>query len=171
MTTSIWPSTHGETPLQHYNSCFTLAHIQNNADACICFHNDHMLKVLSKVQFMKYNASIKSESFKAKTEKTKVEGVDSRIPETIVTMKNQNEYIMTVMKNVLMPRQGQTFDFCDIMDLTCMPQYKFLSAASNPFILDNYTHSNPPTNDKQWMGVIDGCLDFIMHFPMSKHIE
>lgn len=37
MTVSVWPSLHGETPLQHYNSCFSLAHIQENADACINF--------------------------------------------------------------------------------------------------------------------------------------
>jgi len=27
MTVNVWPSSLGETPLQHYNTCFSLAHI------------------------------------------------------------------------------------------------------------------------------------------------
>ena len=27
MSASIWPNSSGETPLQHYNTCFSLAHL------------------------------------------------------------------------------------------------------------------------------------------------
>lgn len=53
MTVSIWPSMHGETPLQHYNSCFTLAHIQQNADVALNFHNDTILKALNKMHLVR----------------------------------------------------------------------------------------------------------------------
>ena len=37
MTASIWPNMSGETPLQHYNTCFSLSHLQKNADAVLLF--------------------------------------------------------------------------------------------------------------------------------------
>jgi tubulin delta len=45
-TASIWPNPSGETPLQHYNCCFSLAHLQENADAVLLFQNDQILRVL-----------------------------------------------------------------------------------------------------------------------------
>lgn len=37
MTASVWPNSSGETPLQHYNTCFTLASLQKHADAVLMF--------------------------------------------------------------------------------------------------------------------------------------
>jgi tubulin delta len=37
MTASIWPNSSGETPLQHYNTCFSLSHLQKEADAILLF--------------------------------------------------------------------------------------------------------------------------------------
>lgn len=54
--------------------------------------------------------------------------------ESVVSMKNINEFIVTVMKNVFQPQQGERFDFCDILDLCCMPQFKFVQGSTNPFI-------------------------------------
>ena len=36
-TVSVWPSQNGDTPLQHYNSCFSLASIQEHADFSLNF--------------------------------------------------------------------------------------------------------------------------------------
>mmetsp|Transcript_3415 Transcript_3415/g.5777 ORF Transcript_3415/g.5777 Transcript_3415/m.5777 type:complete len:153 (-) Transcript_3415:950-1408(-) len=52
MSACVWPSMSGDTPLQHYNSCFTLAHIQQNVDACLSFHNDQILKQLNLIKMM-----------------------------------------------------------------------------------------------------------------------
>ena len=61
MTVSIWPSTAGETPLQNYNSCLSLAHIQNNADASLCFQNDTILKAINKMQLLKSGKELKDD--------------------------------------------------------------------------------------------------------------
>jgi hypothetical protein len=41
-------------------------------------------------------------------------------------MKNFNEYIVSVLKEILQPNSGDIFDFCDVMDLAAMPEFKFL---------------------------------------------
>lgn len=40
MSASIWPNSSGETPLQHYNTCFSLSHLQKNSDAVLLFQNE-----------------------------------------------------------------------------------------------------------------------------------
>jgi len=57
------------------------------------------------------------------------------------------------------------------MDLCCMPQNKFLQAASNPFLHNGVVITNPPSNDKQFQGAIDGCLEFLSSAQVSKNIE
>jgi len=52
MSVSIWPSMYGETPLQHYNSCFSIAHMQEHSDICLNFQNDCILKNLNKVNLV-----------------------------------------------------------------------------------------------------------------------
>lgn len=52
MTVSIWPSMAGETPLQHYNTCFSLAHIHTEVDVSLNFQNDIVLRHLNKINLM-----------------------------------------------------------------------------------------------------------------------
>ena len=72
MTASVWPNSSGETPLQHYNTCFTLANLQRNADAVLLFQNEQILKVLHKLVAVK--------------------------KEETITMKNMNENIVSVLR-------------------------------------------------------------------------
>ena len=39
-TISIWPNSRGETPLQYYNTCMSLATLQEHADSILNFYND-----------------------------------------------------------------------------------------------------------------------------------
>lgn len=48
-TCSILPFGRGETPLQHYNTTLTLAHLQHFSDAVLLFHNDTVLDLLSSL--------------------------------------------------------------------------------------------------------------------------
>jgi hypothetical protein len=68
----------------------------------------------------------------------------------VVTMKNLNEYIASCLRNVFYPSKGDKFDFCDIMDMCCMPQHKFLQVGTNPFVLNGNLNTNPPGVDKNW---------------------
>lgn len=86
-----------------------------------------------------------------------------------VTMKNLNEFIITALKNVMQPSHGEKFDFGEIMNLACMPSYKFLQAASNPFLLNGKAVTSPSYAD--WKTIIDGCLDFIQSPVMSPEIN
>lgn len=43
LTITVAPFSHGETPLQHYNSLLCLHHLQTQADGVILFQNDHIL--------------------------------------------------------------------------------------------------------------------------------
>ena len=54
------------------------------------------------------------------------------VTNSCVTMKNLNEHIANVMRNVFLPESGERFDFGEISELCCMPQFKFLLGASNP---------------------------------------
>jgi cell division GTPase FtsZ len=48
MTASVWPAQSGETPLQQYNVCLSLASLQENADAVFLFQNDQIVRMLEK---------------------------------------------------------------------------------------------------------------------------
>lgn len=41
-------------------------------------------------------------------------------------MRNLNQYIASTMRSILCAKKGSTFDFEDIRELCCMPQFKFL---------------------------------------------
>lgn len=72
VTASIWPNSSGETPLQHYNTCFSLSHLQKHADAVLLFQNEQILRVLHKLVAVK--------------------------KEETITMGNLNENIVTVLR-------------------------------------------------------------------------
>lgn len=99
----------------------------------------------------------------------KNENSESGSATSSVTMKNLNEFIITAIKNCMQPAQGEKFDFGDIMNLACMPSYKFLQAASNPFLLNGKAVTSPQYAD--WKTIIDGCLDFIQSPVMSPEIN
>jgi cell division GTPase FtsZ len=48
MTASVWPSQSGETPLQQYNTCLSLAALQEHADAVLLFQNDQIIRMLDR---------------------------------------------------------------------------------------------------------------------------
>jgi hypothetical protein len=56
--------------------------------------------------------------------------------EETITMGNLNESIVSVLRQVLMPSNGEKFDFSDIMSMACVPVYKILEAHTNPFIMN-----------------------------------
>ena len=127
MTISVWPSEFGDTPLQHYNTCLSLAHIQNNADVSINFQNDVLLKALNRINITSTGDQMSKQSSKSKDQGTFEEMKQSKKnKDGVVTMKNLNEYIASVVKNVLYPQMGERFDFTNVTDLACMPQFKFL---------------------------------------------
>ena len=107
MTVSVWPSMCGDTPLQHYNTCLSLAHIQNNADVCLNFMNDTILKALNRINLTRSgqdlsNKNIKGEEFGGgKSGSSSIQS--SKHKDGVVTMKNLNEYIVSVLKNILVP--------------------------------------------------------------------
>ena len=43
ISVAVAPFSHGETPLQHYNSLFSLHHLQSHSDCIVLFQNDHVL--------------------------------------------------------------------------------------------------------------------------------
>jgi hypothetical protein len=87
----------------------------------------------------------------------------------VVTMKNINEHIASVMKSVLMPQSGEKFDFTDIIDLACMPQFKLLQASTNPCVSNGKAFSS--SGEKTWHDIIDGCLEYLDHSPPSSSIQ
>ena len=56
---------------------------------------------------------------------------------------------------MLMPEVGEKFDFSEVMNMACVPVYKFLEAHTNPFIVNKRVVN---IGDKMWNGVMDGCL-------------
>ena len=78
--------------------------------------------------------------------------------EETITMTNLNENIVSVLRQILMPSQGEKFDFSDIMNMACVPVYKILEGHTNPFILNKQIMC---VGDKLWNGVLDGCISQI----------
>lgn len=70
-------------------------------------------------------------------------------------MSNLNEYIASILKQILLPSYDEKFDFSDIMSMACIPTYKLLDAHTNPFILNKELMF---AGDKLWNGTLDGCL-------------
>ena len=81
-----------------------------------------------------------------------------------VTMKNLNESIVTVLKQIMYPSKEEKFDFSSLMNLACMPVYKMLEAHSNPLIFNRTIHY---AGDKTWNAVVDGCLSQV-YVPLNQ---
>ena len=106
----------GETPLQQYNTCLSISTLQQNADACLLFQNDHILKLLSKATSNK----------------------KSSVP---VSMHNLNEYIASCLEKIVMQgNTGHRFDFSHILTQCApIPAFKMLEVSSNPFTFNDKT--------------------------------
>lgn len=44
LSIAIFPFSHGETPLQYYNTCLSISHLQKYADGVLMFMNDELIK-------------------------------------------------------------------------------------------------------------------------------
>ena len=121
MTASVWPAIAGETPLQQYNTCLSLARIQEHADASILFQNDHIIKTL--------------ESYVQKNLRKAGNVLAKKDPlAASISMGEINEYIASVVKGVLVGQSDSHFDLFDIMNhCVSMPNLKMLHAGTNPF--------------------------------------
>jgi cell division GTPase FtsZ len=142
VSASVWPHSSGETPLQHYNTCFSLSKLQENADACLLFQNENIMRTLSKLVTMKAAGVGMKDHHALNMAST-------------ITMKNLNESIVTVLKHVMQPAKEEKFDFSDIMNLASMPVYKMLEANTNPLIFNRQIAFS---GEKTWNAVVDGCL-------------
>jgi len=85
------------------------------------FENDQILKALNRINLMGAN---KHNNMKAAKDEAGQQEVVGGVQAT--TMANINEYIVSVLKNVVMPEQGERFDFGDLLDLCALPSYKFV---------------------------------------------
>ncbi|TNV79486.1 hypothetical protein FGO68_gene6345 [Halteria grandinella] len=141
-TTSVWPHSSGETPLQHYNTCFSMSRLQENADAVLLFQNETIMKTLSKLITLKSTAQGHKDHHAINMA-------------SAVTMKNLNESIVTVLRHVMQPQKEEKFDFSELMNLACMPAYKMLEAHTNPLLFNRHMCY---AGEKSWSAVVDGAL-------------
>lgn len=166
MSVSIWPSMYGETPLQHYNSCFSIAHMQEHSDICLNFQNDCILKNLNKVNLV--NETEATTSMTAQDKIADLNEGDNHASKGVISMRNLNQYISSVLKNILQPKRDEIFDFCHVADLCCIPQFKFLQAASNPFLQDGLIKCVPTTEKSEWTGNVDSCQELLPSLPLNN---
>jgi hypothetical protein len=127
ITASVLPSSQGDTPLQDYNSCLTLSHINEVADGIIYYEND---AVFNAVQY----ASGRSAH---------------------VSTHNLNECIAYSLINILYPRRGCNLDFSGFLSsLVPSELYKFCEVHSSPFLVDK--NSTMP-REASWLQVLENC--------------
>ena len=70
--------------------------MQNHVNASLNFQNDTILKCLNKVSLMALGS-------KKPSNEKKLDRLKEKSNESVVSMKNINEFIVTVMKNVFQP--------------------------------------------------------------------
>lgn len=127
LTTSVLPSSQGDTPLQDYNACLTLSHINEVADGIIYFEND---EVFNAVQFGSGRSAH-------------------------VSTHNLNECIAYSLINILYPRRHANLDFSGIMSsLVPSDLYKFFEVHSSPFLVDK---KSMMPREATWMQLIENC--------------
>ena len=54
-------------------------------------------------------------------------------------------------------------------DLCCIPQFKFLQAASNPFLQDGLIKCVPTTEKSEWTGLVDSCQELLLNLPLNNY--
>ena len=118
----------GDTPLQDYNSCLSLSHLQQYADAIVYFENDEVMRQVQ--HFSKRGNNISTH--------------------------NLNECIAFNLSNLLLPTRTNDVDFSSIFqDLVPSEQYKFIETRTSPFIIDK--QSTLP-RDITWNSLIDSSI-------------
>jgi len=126
---SILPASSGESPLQHYNSCFGLSYLQEYSDCCILFQNEGLLRMLGRqIQLLGGQG---------------------------VAMLNLNEYISSCLFPMLQVERGEKVDFQSFMNLVPMPSYKFIELQSSPFL---YNKAPSFTQAASWDQIFDNAI-------------
>ncbi|CAD8148839.1 unnamed protein product [Paramecium pentaurelia] len=114
---AIFPNKTGETPLQHYNTLLSSAHIQQYADSIIYFENDRIYQMLSQIGSKQIDKS--------------------------VDLSNVNEYIGSCLMNLFWINDNYTNAryYQDLLSECCITEgHKFIEVVSAPFTL--FAHSN-----------------------------
>lgn len=130
---------------------------------------DEYKRIDGMVHFMEGYYKFKGQHLDVQQVKKEKGPTKKHFNEESTTMKNMNEFIASVMKNLFQPQAGEKFDFCDVLDLCCMPQFKFIQASTNPFIQNNRICYDP-SSEKSWEGVIDDCYDFVVNEPLQQSV-
>lgn len=105
------PSQTGETSLQHYNCCFSLAHLQCFADSIIYFQNDKINSYLTYAT--------------------------GKFTDNVINLDNINEYIASTLHSFITINdiKGMNKFYFEILsDLTPLSEMKFLELYTAPYI-------------------------------------
>lgn len=128
----VLPSKLGESTLQHYNCLFSFAKLQDFSDTVIYFQNDKISNYLSYA-------------------------LGKRSTETLVNITNINEYIVSLLTNVLKINDtGLDRFYHDIFtELTPLNEMKYLEIYAAPFQFNRQNSTGP---ESSWETVINNCL-------------
>ena len=143
LSTTVQPSSSGESPLQHYNSCFALSWLTEFADTIFYFQNDAIMETI------KGNLPI---------------GAD-------IGMGNLNEYISCALYTLFYPNRNRDLDLANIIQNVCpSTDCKFVEVLTSPFL---YEKQPVLPFETQWGTLVDHCLFQYSKFesPKSKNFE
>ena len=93
ISVAVAPFSHGETPLQHYNSLLCLSWLQAYSDAVLLFGNDSVLE-----QAQKYMTRSEGSSGERGVAGRRIER-----ERDMVSMQDMNGHISSILCNALMP--------------------------------------------------------------------
>lgn len=101
---TVAPFSHGETPLQHYNSLLCLHHLQTQADGIILFQNDHVLaQTLKSIGLASKSVPATSQASRpARAMASSASGTHSGSSGS-VSVEDMNRYMSSVICNTLLP--------------------------------------------------------------------
>lgn len=140
---TVQPSSSGESPLQHYNSCFALSALLDSADTIFYFQNDEIMNTI--LANRQYDAN--------------------------VSMTNLNEYIACALYNLLYPERNRDLALANIVQNVCPSQdCKFVEVFTSPFLFEKQPTLPFET---QWATLVDNCLGQHTKFedPRAKNFE
>jgi hypothetical protein len=120
----VAPYRHGDTPLQHYNTLLSMAHIQKYTDGVILFQNDDILRSLNR-------------DFETSS-------TNRRLNKNNYSLSDVNKYIASNLVNMFLPMQDEQnkwkqFDLFTVMNTLCSDsKTKFIEIHTSALLTHNH---------------------------------
>ena len=130
---AVFPTSNGESPLQHYNCLFSLSKLQEFSDGVMYFCNDSILNLLTYV-------------------------FGKKITDNVINVTNINEYIASCLASVLKINDSKGLNrmYGDIIgEIIPNPNLKFFEVFASPYCCNRKMSSGP---ESTWEVVVNNCL-------------